>query len=58
MSQKYKDRFTEATNELQEKSAYICKTCNKKYQKEEVVKKDMICCGRTLTELLQESVGP
>ena len=58
MSKQYKDEFTQAEKELSEKSAYVCKNCNKTYKKEDAVKKDLTCCGRTLTELLQEGFGP
>lgn len=58
MTDQYKDRFTKATEELPEKSAFVCKGCNKQYNKEEAKKKDMSCCDRSLTELMQESFGP
>ena len=58
MSNQYKDRFSEGTKDLEDKSAFVCNSCNKKYKKEEAVKKEMTCCNRTLTELLQESFGP
>jgi len=58
MSSEYKDRFTEAEKEQQEKSAFYCESCNKKFDKAEAKKQDMSCCGRTLTELLEESFGP
>ena len=58
MSDQYKDRFSDATDELTEQSAYVCKSCNKKYKREDAAKQDMSCCGRTLTELVQESFGP
>ena len=55
---KYSDKFSEATEELEKKSGFVCETCNKTYDKEEAVKKDMACCNRTLKELVQESFGP
>ena len=58
MSTEYKDRFTEAEKELEEKSAFICETCEKTYNKENAVKHDLTCCGRTMKELVQESFGP
>jgi len=58
MSGEYKDRFSEAEKEQQEKSAFYCESCNKKFGKTEAKKKDMLCCDRTLTELLEESFGP
>ena len=58
MTTTYKDRFTEAEIELTEKSAFICSSCKTKYGQKEAKKHDMSCCGRTLTELLRESVGP
>lgn len=58
MSTQYKDKFSEASKKQQDKSAFVCETCNKTYSKDEAVKKDMSCCGRTLKELLQESFGP
>jgi predicted metal-binding protein len=58
MSTKYSDRFTEASNELQDKNAFVCETCKKTYFKDEAVKREMTCCNRTMKELLQESFGP
>lgn len=58
MSQKYHDEFSEAEKNLTEKSAYVCKSCNTKYGKEEAAQKGKTCCGRTMTELLQEGFGP
>jgi predicted metal-binding protein len=55
MSDQYHDRFSKASKELSEKSAFICESCNKKYQKKEAEKKDMACCGRSLKELHQEA---
>lgn len=54
----YDDRFTKATKEQTEKSAFVCKTCNQTYDKQQAENQKMTCCGRTLTELLQESFGP
>lgn len=58
MSEEYKDRFSEAEKELSEKSAFVCVSCKTKYSKTEADKQDNSCCGRTLTELLQEGFGP
>ena len=58
MSTKYSDRFSEASKDLQDKSGFVCETCNKTYDKDEAVKQDMTCCNRTLKELMQESFGP
>ena len=58
MPDEYKDRFTEAAKEQQAKSAFICESCKKTYTKEEAVKHDLTCCGRTLKELVQEGFGP
>lgn len=58
MTKEYKDRFSEGTKELEEKSAFICETCNTKYRKKQAEEKNMTCCDRTLKELLQESFGP
>lgn len=58
MSNQYKDRFTEAEKEQHNKSAFVCESCKKSYKKEDAEKQNMSCCGRTLTELMQESFGP
>jgi len=58
MTTTYKDRFSEAEKELSEKSAFICTSCKTRYSKEEAKKRDSSCCGRTLSELMRESVGP
>ena len=58
MTKKYSDRFSEATEELEEKSGFVCETCNKTYSRDKAVKNKMACCNRTLKELVQESVGP
>lgn len=58
MTEKYHDRFSQAEEEQQEKSAFVCVSCNEKYPKKEAEKKEMSCCGRTLRELTQESFGP
>ena len=58
MSEEYKDKFTEASKDLQDKSGYVCKTCDTKYSKKEAQEKANTCCGRSLTELLQEGFGP
>lgn len=58
MSTQYTDRFSEATEELEDKSGFVCETCNKTYDKEQAVKRDMTCCNRTMKELVKESFGP
>ena len=58
MATQYHDKFSEATKELQDKSGFVCETCNETYSKHEAVKKDMTCCNRTMKELVQESFGP
>ncbi len=58
MSEKYSDKFTEATEELQQKSGFICESCKTTYSKDKAVKQDMTCCNRTMKELMQESFGP
>jgi hypothetical protein len=58
MMTQYKDRFSKAENELSEKSAFICESCKTTYGKEVARKKDMNCCGMTLSELMQEGFGP
>jgi len=58
MTGQYTDRFSDAEKELTEKSAFICEGCNTKYQRKEAEKRDMACCGRTLSELVKESFGP
>jgi hypothetical protein len=58
MSDKYKDRFSEAEKELSEKSAFVCESCKTKFTKSDAQKQKMVCCDRTLTELLQEGFGP
>lgn len=58
MSEEYKDRFSEATKEQGEKSAFVCETCNQKYSRNVAKQKKMTCCERTMKELAQESFGP
>ena len=58
MSEEYKDRFSDAAENQQEKSAFICQSCKKRYDREGAKKSEMTCCGRTLTELMQEGFGP
>jgi predicted metal-binding protein len=53
----YKDNFSEASKEQQDKSAFICENCKTKYNKQQVEEKGNTCCGRTVKELLQESFG-
>ena len=54
----YKDKFTEAEKEQQEKSAFKCETCNKEYPKAEAEKHKMTCCERSVTERVREGFGP
>lgn len=58
MADKYSDKFTEATEELQEKSGFVCESCKKTYSRDKAVKQEMTCCNRTMKELAQESFGP
>ncbi|MBW2451617.1 MAG: hypothetical protein JRF07_04580 [Deltaproteobacteria bacterium] len=58
MTADYKDRFTEAEKELQEKSAFLCESCNATYTKKHAKDQGMTCCGRTMKELLEEGFGP
>jgi len=58
MSEQYKDRFSDATKELEEKAAYICRSCNKLYSIEDAQDNNLSCCGRTMTELVREGFGP
>lgn len=57
MSEQYKDRYSKAAEELSEKNAFICESCQKKYDKEEAEKKSRTCCGKTMTEQMKESSG-
>ncbi len=58
MSGQYKDRFSDAEKELQEKNAFVCLSCNKKYSKKEAENHEKTCCGRSMKELVEESFGP
>ena len=58
MSDTYKDEFSDAEKELSEKSAFKCESCNTAYTRKDAKQKENICCGRTMTELLQEGFGP
>lgn len=58
MSEEYKDRFSKAEREQEDKSAFVCETCNTRYDKKTAEEKGHNCCGRTMKELLQESYGP
>ncbi len=58
MAKEYKDRFSEAEKELQDKNAFVCLSCNKKYPKKEAAKHEHSCCGRTMKELIEEGFGP
>ena len=58
MGKEYSDEYSKAEKEQAEKSAFVCKSCNTKYSKEEADDRKMACCDRTLTELHQEAFGP
>lgn len=58
MSTQYHDRFSEAEKELQDKSAFVCVSCEKTYKKHEAEKQDKTCCGKTLKEITKQSFGP
>lgn len=58
MSADYKDRFTEAEKEQQDKSAFVCETCNTKYSKKEAEKKGEACCDQPLKEIKKQGFGP
>lgn len=53
MSTAYKDRYSDASKQLQDTSVFVCETCKQTYHKEEAVKQDMTCCNRTMKELVQ-----
>ncbi len=57
-SDSYHDQFSEAEKELQDRSAFVCISCEKTYKKHEAEKQDKTCCGRTLKEMTRESFGP
>jgi transcription initiation factor IIE alpha subunit len=42
-------RMDEASLEQQQKSAFVCKSCDARYSHGEAVKQDMSCCGEKLT---------
>jgi len=42
-------RLDTASLEQQEKSAFVCKTCDARYSHHEATKQDMACCGEKLT---------
>ena len=48
--------FSEVTEELVEKEAYICRNCNKPYRIEDA--KNNKLCFRTMNELLREGFAP
>lgn len=58
MSKEYKDQFSEADKEQQDKSAFICESCKTKYSKKDADEKGMSCCGRSMKELVEEGFGP
>jgi ribosomal protein L37AE/L43A len=43
-------RMDEASLEQQEKSAFVCKSCDKRYSHGDAAKQDMSCCGEKLTK--------
>jgi len=57
MTKEYKDRFSEAEKELEDKNAFVCLSCDKKYPRKEAEKHERTCCGRTMKELVSESFG-
>jgi transcription initiation factor IIE alpha subunit len=58
MSAEYKDRFTEAEKEQQDKSAFVCETCDTKYSKKEAEEKEKACCDQPLKEIKKQGFGP
>lgn len=58
MSEQYKDRFSKAAEELSEKNAFSCESCQKKYDREEAEKKSRTCCGKTMTEHSEKGSCP
>jgi len=42
-------RLDEASLEQQEKSAFVCKTCDTRYSHQDAEKQDLTCCGEKLT---------
>lgn len=61
MTGQYHDRFSKAIEELPEKNAFFCKTCDTKVNKKDVdlhEQHDLHVGERTMTELLQEGFGP
>lgn len=58
MSDQYKDKFSDASKELKDKSGFVCESCKKTYSKEDAEKQGNSCCGRTMKELEQEGFGP
>ena len=58
MTKQYTDKFSEAEREQQDKSAFICESCNKRYPKNEAEKREMSCCGEPLTPPLKKSFDP
>lgn len=51
MSKEYHDRFSAAEEELSEKSAFICESCNKTYRKDEAKTHNQTCCGKPLKKI-------
>lgn len=58
MSEEYKDRFTEAEKEQQDKSAFVCESCKTKYSKKEAEDKGEACCDQPLKEIKKQGFGP
>lgn len=54
----YKDRFSDAEKEQQDKSAFVCESCNTKYSKKDAVEKGDTCCDQPLKEIKKQGFGP
>jgi rubrerythrin len=48
MAKQYKDRFSEAEEELSKKSAYVCTSCNTYYAKEKAKKRVASDAGQSV----------
>ena len=48
MSKEYHDRFSAAEEELSEKSAFICESCNKTYRQEDVETRNLASGAKPL----------
>lgn len=54
----YKDRFSDAEKEQQDKSAFVCESCNTRYSKKEAEEKGKACCDQPLKEINKQGFGP